>query len=315
MATPVVRIIMPAYNAARYIEPAVRSIQAQSLPDWELVVVDDGSTDNTVEIVQRVKDPRIRVIRQANAGPEAARQRGLVGCEAEFVARMDADDLMTPNRLQTQVDFLRRHPDVGAVGGQIMFLSEDGARSGFPSCWPLDHEHIVARFLAMDCGLCNATLTCRRTVQEKVPPTPQGGPGADVGFVLGLGRVAPLANLPEVVHYVRIHDSSIQSSPNWEARVMRKTFAVECARAAIENRPAPEWPAFEAAWRRRGFLRRLNDRREARLARLVRASHWHILNRRGALRGRLFMLMAAALGPDRVVARLLRKARLACARN
>jgi glycosyltransferase EpsJ len=87
--TPIVRVIMPAYNARRFIIPAIESIQRQTLGDWELVVVDGGSTDDTAEIVSAVGDRRISLIHQDNSGPETARQRGLEGCRAAFIAAMD----------------------------------------------------------------------------------------------------------------------------------------------------------------------------------------------------------------------------------
>jgi len=103
MKPPAVRIIMSAYNAAKYIVAAVDSIMAQTLSDWKLVIVDDGSTGSTVDIVRAMNDARISLIQQDNSGVEAARQKGFEGCQAEFVARMDADDLMAADRLATQV--------------------------------------------------------------------------------------------------------------------------------------------------------------------------------------------------------------------
>ena len=110
---------MPAYTAAAVIAEAVESVLAQSLLDWELIVVDDGSIDATPAVLDRLVDPRIRVIRQANAGVSAARNAGLDAASGEFITFLDADDLLPPRALEQRTAYLEMHPEVDIVSGAI----------------------------------------------------------------------------------------------------------------------------------------------------------------------------------------------------
>jgi glycosyltransferase involved in cell wall biosynthesis len=100
-----VSVVIPAYNRAGTILRAIRSVQEQTFPDWELLVVDDASTDNTCGVVETLKDPRIRILRQsANGGPGVARQRGLDAAAGEFVAFLDSDDEWLPEKIARQIE-------------------------------------------------------------------------------------------------------------------------------------------------------------------------------------------------------------------
>jgi GT2 family glycosyltransferase len=123
---PTVCVVMPAYNAGAFVEAAVRSALAQRDVELTLVVVDDGSTDRTSEILARIADPRLRVTRVGNGGP--ARARNLAAAlepHAEFLALLDADDLWDSDKLATQLAFLREHDDVAAVGSLMRFVTAD----------------------------------------------------------------------------------------------------------------------------------------------------------------------------------------------
>ena len=105
--TPLVSVIMPAYNAARFIEEAIASVQAQTVTDWELLVIDDCSKDSTKEIVKKIaeKDPRIRLlINKENMGVAKTRNRGLEAFEGQYVALLDSDDYWYPEMLQKMLD-------------------------------------------------------------------------------------------------------------------------------------------------------------------------------------------------------------------
>jgi hypothetical protein len=107
--------MMPAYNAADYIGLAIESALAQRLADWELIVVDDGSTDATAEIAARYPDPRIRLLRQTNAGESAARNQAVEAMRGRYVAFLDADDLFHPDHLERTAAFLEAWPDADGV--------------------------------------------------------------------------------------------------------------------------------------------------------------------------------------------------------
>lgn len=126
MKTPKVSILMPAYNCANYIAEAIESVLNQSYTDFELVIVNDGSTDATASVVNSFKDERIRLITRVNGGVSAALNTGLEHVTGEYTARFDADDVCYPHRIQKQVDFLSTHPDYVMVGSDADYMTDEG---------------------------------------------------------------------------------------------------------------------------------------------------------------------------------------------
>jgi len=123
---PLISVIIPVYNAERTVLETIGSVQQQSLTDFELIVIDDGSTDDTFERLERVRDRRLRVFTYENGGPSAARNRGIGHARGEFISFIDADDLWTPDKLELQLAALRRHPHAGVAYSWTAFIDEDG---------------------------------------------------------------------------------------------------------------------------------------------------------------------------------------------
>lgn len=124
---PVVSVLMTVRDAATYLDKAIDSIRSQTMSDWELVIVDDASNDETVSIIERFggMDPRIHLIRRsASGGPYAAANEGLRHVRGHFVARMDGDDVSLPDRLERQVRFLRERPALRACAADVLLLNE-----------------------------------------------------------------------------------------------------------------------------------------------------------------------------------------------
>jgi len=128
MKDGVVSIMMPAYNAERYIAQAIESVLAQSYTQWELVIVNDGSTDRTADIAAQYDDPRIRNTHQANAGEAAARNTALQHMQGEFVAFLDSDDFYLPDHLDLTVNFLKMNPSLSGVYSDGFYCNENGDR-------------------------------------------------------------------------------------------------------------------------------------------------------------------------------------------
>jgi hypothetical protein len=121
---PEVSIVVPVFNGAATIARTLESLRRQTYTNWELIVVDDGSNDDTVDRVARVRDTRIRLITTSRGGRSRARNRGLAQASGRFVAFCDADDLWTPDKLGRQVEALRLHPDAGAAYIWTAFIDE-----------------------------------------------------------------------------------------------------------------------------------------------------------------------------------------------
>ena len=121
---PAVSVVMPAYNVSRYIADAIESVQRQTFADWELLIADDGSTDDTLAIAIHYGriDPRIIVLHQENGGISAARNHALSRAEAPFIAILDSDDVWLPEYLESQLRILEDHPEIDIVTGNARFM-------------------------------------------------------------------------------------------------------------------------------------------------------------------------------------------------
>lgn len=144
-SAPLVSIALPAYNAEKTLYRAIRSLQQQTLEDWELILIDDGSTDGTVSIAEGFNDSRVVIIREHTRKGLATRlNQALNVARGEFLARLDADDIAFPERLQSQIDFLQSHREVDLVGTGAVIFMEDGYAAGlFPV--RITHEEICRR--------------------------------------------------------------------------------------------------------------------------------------------------------------------------
>lgn len=127
-AVPAISVVMPAYNTERYVDEAVSSILAQTFTDWELVAIDDHSTDNTKRILDSyaASDPRIRVVTTVGKGFVDALRTGVEASHGGLIARMDSDDRSAPTRLERQWEFLQAHPEVGLLGTSVRVIDSEG---------------------------------------------------------------------------------------------------------------------------------------------------------------------------------------------
>jgi glycosyltransferase involved in cell wall biosynthesis len=123
---PKVTVLMPAYNAAKYIGDAISSVLEQPFADFELLIINDGSTDDTVKIIRSFNDPRIVLISQENKGIASALNLGLSYAKAPYIARFDADDICMPNRLKVQYDFITAYPEYSVIGSAADYVDAAG---------------------------------------------------------------------------------------------------------------------------------------------------------------------------------------------
>lgn len=199
---------MPVRNGGSFLTEAMVSIQRQTLTDWELLVVDDGSDDESADRVESAMtgDPRIRLIRQDQLGLVSSLNRAMDEAGGEFLARMDADDLARPGRLEQQVDFLGDHPEVGVLGGAIRmfgaqrgvwrFPCEDGRlKASLLFTTPFAHPTVMMRSAAM-----RSAGHCYRDEFRAAE---------DVDLWARLAPVVQFANLPEVLLDYRVHAGQV----------------------------------------------------------------------------------------------------------
>lgn len=199
----IVSIIIPIYNAEKYIRETMDSILSQNYSDYEILAIDDRGTDGTMKIVEdyAAKDSRIRILRnETNRGIAYSRNRALKEAEGEYIALLDDDDIMCPNRLRLQVEFLNQHPDIGGVGGNAIWIDENGNEIRDTIDVITDPDQ-VKMFLLLRNIFNNGEMMVRRSIVEEHHL--QFGENCygmeDYYFWIHFSKVAKLTNLKETV--------------------------------------------------------------------------------------------------------------------
>lgn len=145
MPTATVSVVIPSYNAAEYLDDAIKSVVAQTLKTWELLIVDDGSTDATIDVVQPyLVDPRVRYVRIPNGGVSAARNLGITRTSAEFLAFLDSDDAWAPTNLERKIKLLQDNHDVDWVYSDLFLADQNLVRTGIRTA---EEGDLVAKIL------------------------------------------------------------------------------------------------------------------------------------------------------------------------
>ncbi len=213
---PKVSVILPVYNAGQYLAGAIESILQQTFRDFELIIIDDGSTDGSDHVIAGFTDPRILVITQANQGVRAALNAGLAKCQGEYVARMDHDDISDPRRLLAQVDFLDHHPDHVLVGTTYAYIDLGGQVTGvFPAL--LDAEDI-ARELFTKSPFGHGSVMMRGQVLRDHHLVYRATFTDDYDLWFQLRPYGKMANLPDILYFWRYVPGSITSKHHREQR-------------------------------------------------------------------------------------------------
>lgn len=234
---PIVSVLMPVYNAEKYVAEAVESILGQTFGDFEFLIIDDGSLDGSLAILKRYaeKDQRIRLVSRPNTGYVVALNEMLRLARGKYIARMDADDVALPERFSRQVEFLDIELDVVCVGGAHEVIDEQGRVLLTRLELPENNHEIQQLALAGHGSICHPCAMIRRASLIKV-----GGyneamlPAEDLDLWLRLGEVGALANLKDTVLKYRLHTNSVSE----QNRIQQRRNARE---------------ACERAWRRRGI--------------------------------------------------------------
>ncbi len=236
MVFPSISVVMAVYNNDRYLKMAVNSILSQTFTDFEFLITDDGSTDQSLKILQSytVKDSRIRLNSHDNRGISKTRNEMLQQAKGEFIAVMDADDIALPERFERQVRFLQQHPDVVCVGSSLDWIDENGCLIGH--CPMPESDGELQRFMVGGISLLHhPTAMVRRS-----PMIAVGGydetlqTSIDLDLWLKLGEIGALANLPESLLLYRLHNRSVTN-----------------AKQAQQSQDA--LTACQNAWKRRGI--------------------------------------------------------------
>jgi len=211
--TPQVSVILPVYNAQSYLRESIDSILAQSFKDFELIIINDGSTDASLKIIDSYTDERITLINQENAGLPISLNRAIRVAKGQYLARQDADDVSLPDRLAEQVAYLDTHPQCALLGTWADILVETT-----PTDRGLNHPHlngdIQIKLLFFNCFV-HSSVMIRKIALEKsglYPEDPDKFPPEDYDLWLRIAQYFEVANLPKPLLQYRELPSSISRS-------------------------------------------------------------------------------------------------------
>lgn len=296
MTLPTVSVLLPVFNGDQFIVEAVNSVLTQTFDDFELIVVDDGSTDQTARLLGAMRDPRLRILTQPNAGMAAALNRALGEARGRYVARMDADDRSLPSRFAQQVAYLDRRPDVAVVGTSYRRIAGDGTRLDVVAT--LVSPPAVARDLYTRNPFGHGTVMARRAVIAEL-----GGydaawwPADDYDLWRRLLVRHRGANLPEVLYEYRLHgeNSSVAEQDAAADRIRDALWAVE---------PLPRVTTLQVMREIVEHLRAVSElrpalvqvyihRQRAFVAEAVRRRRYHVM--RGVLPAAMIAAVIAAI--------------------
>ena len=209
---PLVSIVMPVYNAGKFLRTSLESILNQTYTNWELVAVDDGSQDNSLAILKEYanQDKRIRIYKQPrNLGVSKTANSALKQVHGTLIARMDADDVMKPERIAKQVLFLQKNPDVVTVGGQCQLIDENGKVIGNKS-FPLDNQAIYKMmYQAMPVQQPTLMINKKLLPDNFIWYEKEFTTAEEVDLLFRLFQYGKIANLPDVILEYRIHQNNV----------------------------------------------------------------------------------------------------------
>ncbi len=211
---PEISVIMPVYNAGKFLAAAIESILKQNHTDFEFIILDDASTDNSLEIINKFCDPRIVLSANVeNLGVARSLNKGIELARGRYIVRMDADDISMPNRLARQIRFMQDHPEIGISGGWVQIFG-----NGPPSIArvPSNPDEIAA-YMLFETPLWHVTVIMRREliIQHKLRYNPTFSRSEDYDLWTRAIVHFPLANLDEVLVRVREHGASATRA-NWD---------------------------------------------------------------------------------------------------
>lgn len=234
-SAPLVSIIMLTYNRANYIQLAIQSVLDQTYQNWELLILDDGSTDDTATIVNSYADSRIKYIHDpVNKGLARKRTESLAFPTGEYVAILDSDDIWSDcNKLSAQVAYLQKDPICAVVGTQITLIDTEGIQFG-TNAYLLDDTSIRKNILIRN-QFAHSSVLMRKSTLDKTSGYRNFAPSEDLDLFLQLGHFGTFANLPETMLAYRIHKKGESALKSKVVRVVLK--AVKAHRHEYPNYP------------------------------------------------------------------------------
>jgi glycosyltransferase involved in cell wall biosynthesis len=215
---PTVTVLMPAYNAGKYIAEAIRSVLEQDFSDFELLIVDDGSVDDTREIVRSFGDDRIRLLEQENKGISAALNTGLSEARGDYIARFDADDACLPQRLSRQIAFLEANPAYVLTGSEVEYMTAEGEHLFNYHCVAYTNDEIRKTMLHACPFIHSSVMYRKKEVLQAGGYSVYAHNFEDFLLWVRLKPAGKFNNLRERLIRVRYNPGSVTIDEKWRGR-------------------------------------------------------------------------------------------------
>jgi glycosyltransferase involved in cell wall biosynthesis len=231
---PSLSVIMPVYNRAAYLKQSIESVLNQSFRDFEFIIIDDGSNDGSVDIIQSFKDERIRFYRNSeNRGIVYSRNRGLAKAQGKYVAMFDSDDIALADKFEKQIHFLEQNPEYVMCGTWVKWVDENGEPTGEKWKLPAAPKEIPAIMLFRN-YFVQPTVVIRRDA------IPEGGYSEGFDIVedskmwFDVSLKHKMANIPEYLLYYRVHSGNVSNRSEKHIRNSKKLIAYQLAKLNIQ---------------------------------------------------------------------------------
>lgn len=200
-------IILPAYNSEEFIRDTIESILRQTLKDFELIVVNDGSDDNTLDLIKGFEDPRIFLINKQHSGIVDSFNLGLDHAKGEYIARIDSDDIYYQNKFEIQTKFLDYHDDTVLVGTDAHYMAKNSHISTIKINVPQDHDKIIKNLLIKQRALIQSTIVTRKNILKQIGGYEKNFYPEDYNLFFKLSEYGKLKNINIPLAAIRIHES------------------------------------------------------------------------------------------------------------
>ncbi|CAB9493548.1 glycosyltransferase [Alteromonas macleodii] len=218
--SPLISVIIPAFNAELYIKEALESVCSQTYVNLEIIIIDDGSSDRTREIIEKFQDARIRLISRENRGLIATLNEGIEISRGDYIARMDADDICLSTRLETQVEYLRKHNNIGLLFTGIEYIDENGRK--LREKVSTKSRKLEPVELLFGCPVCHPTVMFDMTKLKKsdIQYDKAYCLAEDFELWTRLVSITEIGIINRVLFKYRIHPNSITSKNNEKQRIV-----------------------------------------------------------------------------------------------
>jgi glycosyltransferase involved in cell wall biosynthesis len=250
-----VSVILPVFNAEKYLVETIESILSQDYNFFELIILDDGSTDSSLKIIKEytLKDNRIKFITRENRGLAKTLNELIELSQYDYIFRMDADDICYQDRITNQLNFLKINPDVIMLGGQIDFILNNSRVEAFNM--PISHEEIKKGLMRGQFPICHPAIVFKKEKAIQAGKYLEDGPGEDLDFFLRMTEIGKVSNIAKKVLSYRIGLDSL-SMRHRDSLNQAYSYAIYNASRRNLNKDELNREEYKLEiWEKRNFLR------------------------------------------------------------